>query len=96
MTSELDGGAASVTGSARVRLGRSDLTVRPIGLGCMRLSTDPAVQPILTCPGEDSRSKIYTQPGVKSLSPGLSALLRREPRSCRAMLSLLSELGLYG
>jgi aryl-alcohol dehydrogenase-like predicted oxidoreductase len=29
---------SSVAGSARVRLGHSDLTVRPIGLGCMGMS----------------------------------------------------------
>jgi len=38
MTSELEGAAPLVTGSARVRLGRSGLTVRPIGLGCMGMS----------------------------------------------------------
>ncbi len=30
--------AATVIGAARVRLGHSDLTVRPIGLGCMGMS----------------------------------------------------------
>ena len=44
MTSELDGDAPSVTGSARVRLGRSDLTVRPSGWaawGCRSSTARP-------------------------------------------------------
>lgn len=30
--------AAEVTGAARVRLGHSELVVRPVGLGCMGMS----------------------------------------------------------
>ncbi len=35
MTEKDDDAVATVAGSARVRLGHSDLTVRPVGLGCM-------------------------------------------------------------
>ena len=38
MTENADFTPAEITGAARVRLGHSDLTVRPIGLGCMGMS----------------------------------------------------------
>lgn len=38
MREEHDEAVATVAGSAHVRLGHSDLTVRPVGLGCMGMS----------------------------------------------------------
>lgn len=38
MNEQVDAGGPPVAGRARVRLGHSSLTVRPIGLGCMGMS----------------------------------------------------------
>jgi hypothetical protein len=38
MTEKDDDAVATVAGSARMRLGHSELTVRPVGMGCMGMS----------------------------------------------------------